>query len=63
MFRSTGYTGQVLPRSLTIDVGPLVTFPMDVLGTEFQLLYEVSSFDSEIALGSGEIWVVPRQRR
>ena len=56
-------TGQVLPRSLTIDVGPLVTFPMDVLGTEFQLLYEVSSFDSEIALGSGEIWVVPRQRR
>ena len=56
-------TGVTLPRALTVDIGPLVTFPMNTFGTEFQILLDASSFDAEIELGSGEIWVVPRQRR
>jgi hypothetical protein len=62
LFRDGLDSGQSIPRALTVDVGPLVTFPTNVFGTEFQVRYEISSFDAEITLGSGEIWVVPYRR-
>ncbi len=55
-------TGQVIQRAMKLDTPPLVTFPVSVLATEFQVLLEVSGFDAPVALGSGEIWIVPHRK-
>ena len=55
-------TGQSIQRAIKIDTPPLVTFPLSVLATEFQLRLDVSGFDAPVALGSGEVWIVPHRK-
>lgn len=59
-WRDAQETTQTIGRVLPIDHPSLVIFPLSVLATEFQLKIEVSQFDAPIALGSGEIWVIPQ---
>ena len=62
-WRDAQETTQAIGRVLEIDHPSLVIFPLSVLATEFQLKIEVSMFDAPTALGSGEIWVLPKLDR
>lgn len=62
-WRDAQETAQTIGRVLPIDHPSLVVFPLAVLATEFRLKIEISMFDAPIALGSGEIWVLPKVDR
>jgi hypothetical protein len=55
-------TALAVSRVLAIDHPSLVIFPTSVLATEFQVRLEVSVFDAPVALGSGEVWIVPQRK-
>jgi hypothetical protein len=60
-YRDGSETGQRITRTLASDDNPIVTAPLAVGATRFQVKVTVSSFDALVELGKAQLWLVPRR--
>ena len=60
-WRDGSDTGEMITRPLVAGANDTVTVPFNVTGSEFQVAIVVSSFSAPVALGSGELTVIPRR--
>jgi hypothetical protein len=60
-YRDGAETGQAITRTLASNDNPLVTAPLAVGATRFQVKVTVSAFDALVELGKAQFWVVARR--
>jgi hypothetical protein len=60
-YRDGSETGQTISRTLAASGNPIVTAPLAVGATRFQVKVMVSAFDALVELGKAQFWVVARR--
>jgi hypothetical protein len=60
-YRDGSETGQTITRTLAASDNPIVTAPLAVGATRFQVKVALSAFTARVELGKAQLWVVPRR--
>jgi hypothetical protein len=60
-YRDGAETGQTITRTLASSDTPIVTAPLAVGATRFQVKVTVSAFDALVELGKAQLWLVARR--
>lgn len=60
-WRDDSETGQTVSRVLASSDPHLITVPLSVTGSEFQLAIVVTGFESSVDVGTGQVTVTPRR--